>query len=153
MRDRAKTLYLMQGVPGSGKSSIARMIQAHHNEDDLDVCVTVSTDDFRLDEDGSYIFDAKDNGRFHRLAQQRCAQEMTVGRYAIIIDNTNIQEWQARPYLVLADIFGYVVQVVSVDCGLKLAIERQGERDGLGDRAVPPFVISDMYGKMERLLT
>lgn len=142
-------LYIMQGVPGSGKSTIARMIQEYYGSR----AVTISTDSFRLDKDGAYVFDAADNRKYHGMCQRRCVELMQEEWAAIIVDNTNIQEWQAHPYLVMADVYGYTVQVVSVDCGLPLAIERQQERAGLGDRAVPPEVITDMYEKMERLLT
>jgi len=192
-----KVLYVMQGVPGSGKSTIARMIEeyerAHGSRPDelLPVVVTISTDDHRLEsqrvcsihghigantscpECGNavsvtetdvyvfdaadnarvYVFDAADNARFHKATQRDCARHMINGVPAIIVDNTNIQEWQAHPYLVLADIYGYEVQVVSVDCGLARAIERQSERVGLGDRAVPANVIAGMYEGMERLLS
>ena len=154
-----KVLYVMQGVPGSGKSTVARMIEeyerAHGSREDelLPVVVTVSTDDHRLDGHGAYVFDAADNVRFHKMTQRDCARHMINGVPAIIVDNTNIQEWQAHPYLVLADIYGYAVQVVSVDCGLARAIDRQKEREGLGDRAVPANVIAGMYEGMERLLS
>jgi predicted kinase len=151
-----KVLYLMQGVPGSGKSTVARMIADFENygrsSQSKGRAVILSTDDHRLESDGSYRFDPADNERFHRLTQQDCARLMAKGKQVIIIDNTNIAEWQARPYLVLAGVWGYAVQVVSVDCGLAVAIARQGEREGLGDRKVPAPVIGRMYAQMERLL-
>jgi predicted kinase len=143
-----RVLYLMQGVPGSGKSTIARMIQESYGGG----AVILSTDDFRLAPDGSYTFDMAENAKYHQMCQRRAAELMQEGAPVLIIDNTNIQEWQAHPYLVLAEIWGYTVQVVSVDCGLYTAIERQKEREGLGDRAVPREVITDMYWRMERLL-
>jgi predicted kinase len=147
-----KVLYLMQGVPGSGKSVIARMIE-HWCEDLGVAAAVVSTDNYRLAEDGSYVFREEDNARFHRMAQQDAARLMADAAPAVIVDNTNIEHWQAAPYLALAEIWGYEVQVVSVDCGLQRAIDRQSERAGLGDRAVPAEVITDMYRRMERLLT
>lgn len=153
-----RILYVMQGVPGSGKSVIAGMIRDAENREGAfgrngDPAVIISTDDERLEADGSYTFDAADNSRFHRLTQQKCAKLMASGQPVIIVDNTNIEHWQALPYLVLAAVWDYVVQVVSVDCGLGRAIERQSEREGLGDRRVPDEVIAGMYGKMERLMT
>jgi len=168
-----RVLYLMQGVPGSGKSRIADMIAASYTE-----CPIISTDDYRMQpqpmclEHGHtggelvcpkcgtpdkvtvediYVFDAEDNARYHQMAQQAAARLMADGYQAIVIDNTNIQEWAARPYIVLANIYGYTVEVVSVDCGLHLSMKRQVERRE--DRRVPDEVIKDMYSKMERLLT
>jgi predicted kinase len=147
-----KTLYLMQGVPGSGKSTVARMIGAWHCLGDMEAAKIVSTDDWRL-VDGAYVFDAADNARYHQLAQREAARLMLEGQPVVIVDNTNIKEWQARPYITLARIHGYTVQVVNVDCGLQVAIDRQAEREGLGDRAVPAEVITTMYHEMERVLT
>lgn len=144
-----KILYLMQGIPGSGKTTIAQMIQDCERANGKRVAL-LSTDDWRFDDDENYVFDPKDNERYHIACQQECAKKMVDGIECIIIDNTNIQEWQAHPYLVLASIFEYVVQVVSVDSGLNIAIERQKERRQ--DRQVPTPVIIDMYDRMERLL-
>ena len=159
-----KVLYVMQGVPGSGKSTVARMIHAFESENPDRVVVSklpelgpkavvISTDDHRLEPDGSYKHDPAKNAEFHRRTQKDCARHMINGVPVIVVDNTNIAEWQAHPYLVLADIYGYTVQVVSVDCGLGPAIDRQSEREGLDDRAVPAEVITEMYDGMERLLS
>lgn len=145
-----KILYLMQGVPGSGKTTVAKMIREHHNALG-DSTALISTDSFRFDDEGVYIFDAADNARYHKMAQKECIEEMANrDTNIIIIDNTNIQEWQAHPYLVMAEIYGYLVQVISVDSGLALAIERQQERRV--DRQVPAGVIIRMYNDMERIL-
>jgi tRNA uridine 5-carbamoylmethylation protein Kti12 len=169
----------MQGVPGSGKSVIAKMIRMNYEErvPEVDRAVIISTDDYRMQPQlwceecekhrpdefvcpecqvgtvlrDAYVFDAEDNVRYHQMTQQECARLMALGQRAIIVDNTNIQEWAARPYLTLADIYGYTIQVVSVDCGLYHSIKRQYERRE--DRRVPDDVIKDMYSKMERLLT
>jgi predicted kinase len=144
-----KILYILQGVPGSGKSTIANYIAQAEEDKDRNV-VILSTDDWRFDDDGIYVFDPEENVTYHKSCQRACADAMLNGTDVVIIDNTNIQEWQAHPYLVLADIFDYQVQVVSVDAGLATAIQRQQLRKE--DRRVPDHVIIRMYEEMERLL-
>lgn len=152
-----KKLFLMQGVPGSGKSTIADSIALSFNTfvedwEDEDRAIILSTDNWRYREwDNTYDFDPAKNATFHHECQKACIKEMQNGREIIIIDNTNIQEWQARPYIELAKIFEYSVTVVSVDCGLDEAIRRQEARTE--DRRVPAEVITDMYRRMERVLT
>lgn len=149
IREMDKILYIMQGVPGSGKSTVAKMIG---NQERLEgkTVAHLSTDDWRFDDDGVYQFDPADNARYHKMCQKACAEAMVDGIEVIIIDNTNIQEWQAHPYLVMADSFGYTVQVVSVDATLDLSIRRQKDRKP--DRRVPPEVIARMYFEMERII-
>lgn len=144
-----KTLYLMQGVPGSGKSTIAKMIAFHERENGKRVA-HLSTDVWRFDNDGTYVFDPADNQRYHKACQQAAAERMAEGIECVIIDNTNIQEWQAHPYIILANIFEYTIQTISVDAGLHHAIKRQVLRRE--DRRVPDHVIKQMYFNMERLL-
>jgi len=149
MVEMPKVLYLMQGVPGSGKSIIARMIADFERANGKQVS-HLSTDDWRFDDDGIYQFDPADNARYHKACQQAAAEDMMNGVEVVIIDNTNIREWEVHPYLVLADIHGYIVQVVSVDAGLGNSITRQEQRRE--DRRVPSEVIIRMYNEMERLL-
>lgn len=141
----------MQGVPGSGKSTIADYISFAFNvEDGRTRAIILSTDDWRYT-DGKYEFDPETNKVFHKNCQKACIEAMQRGQEVIIIDNTNIQEWQVRPYIEVAKIYDYSVTVVSIDCGLKEAIQRQSSRTE--DRRVPAEVITEMYTNMERVLT
>jgi len=145
-----KILYIMQGVPGSGKSCLARMIQSSYTEAD---CVIFSTDEYWSYAD-QYRFDERNLRWAHQWNQRRVAQKMLKDLSTdsfIIVDNTNILGSEALPYRMLAEMFEYTVQVVSVDCGLDEAIRRNAERKE--DRQVPEEVIRERYSKMERLMT
>lgn len=137
----------MQGVPGSGKSTVARAIAQGSYA--IDEAIIISTDDY-WDRGGIYAFETGKLGQAHRWNQERCLQAMQEGHGLIIVDNTNIQKKAAVPYVGLASVFGYSVQVVRVDPGLDVAIARNVERTP--DRQVPEGVIRDMYARMETLL-
>lgn len=149
------TLYLMQGIPGSGKSTIARAISENTG------AVIFSTDDYwYLNDPTKYQFDPNLIGEAHRWNQQRTLirmmdakiyQDEVEGRNAdIIIDNTNIKNRDINPYLVLASLYNYTVQVVRVQVDPKLAIMRQHDRSA--DRRIPDDVIRRMNDKMEKLI-
>lgn len=148
-------LYLMQGIPGSGKSTIARAISENTG------AVIFSTDDYwYLNDPTKYQFDPNLIGEAHRWNQQRTLirmmdakiyQDEVEGRNAdIIIDNTNIKNRDINPYLVLASLYNYTVQVVRVQVDPKLAIMRQHDRSA--DRRIPDDVIRRMNDKMEKLI-
>lgn len=139
----SKTLYLMQGIPGSGKSTVAKMIAAQTDG------VIYSTDDLWYDEDGTYNFDADRLAEMHRLNQRAVAEAMVEGRESIIVDNTNIDSDAVRPYVMLAEIHGYDTQVVRVMVHPSVARERNAQRPA--DRQVPNDVIERMAKRMTDL--
>jgi predicted kinase len=144
-----KRLYLMQGVPGSGKSVMANfiMVALGHALAKYDY---FSTDTYRFTDEGVYVYDPETNRHFHTMCQKDVIEAMQNGVTNIIVDNTNITQQHADPYLTMARIFDYEVQVVRVETNLKLAVARQAERRE--DRAVPEGVIQNMYDTMERLV-
>ena len=97
-----KTLVLMRGVSGSGKSTKARKIQAERGG------VIYSTDDFFVNpETGQYEFDPSQLRDNHAKNQQRTEEAMKSGITPIIIDNTNVKKWEMSAYEKLADQYGY----------------------------------------------
>lgn len=144
----ANQLILMQGVPGSGKSTVAKMLVHGHKEWGTPYEI-ISTDDY-WDRGGVYAFEAGLLDQAHRWNQQRAVVAMAKNTPLVIIDNTNITKKAAVPYVVLANMYEYDVTVVRVDPGLDVALSRNEERPE--DRRVPPDVIHRMYDNMETLL-
>lgn len=135
---------LMQGIPGSGKSFIADLLAG---ATEATVC---STDDLWLDEEGYYNFNKGKLGEKHLLNQKKVALAMSKNDVFIIVDNTNITRNDIKPYLTLAEIFGYQVQVLRVDTALDVCLERNAERPV--NRQVPEDTIRAMREDMESLL-
>lgn len=102
-----KTLIILRGSSGSGKSSFANFLSKR-------LCGIVSNheaDDFFMLED-KYIFNAKDlpHAHFACLSQTEFDMKDNVG--TIIISNTSTRESEIQPYLDLAAKYNY--QVVSL---------------------------------------
>lgn len=134
----AKTLILMQGIPGSGKSTVARALYEGNPAN----TIILSTDAFWGED---YNFKPELLGRAHLWNEDRAAAAFRNGTDVIIIDNTNIRRKAVKYYMSLAADYGYNVQVVRVTCDIDLAIAR-------GTHNVPEDVVRRMYSEMEELL-
>lgn len=93
-------LTIMQGLPGSGKSTAALVLAQQSLEKGLS-CVILSTDQFFM-KDGVYCFDGSKIPQAHQDNQARAAQACQRHIDHIIIDNTNMQRWEAKPYVKIA---------------------------------------------------
>ncbi|XP_036027808.1 NEDD4-binding protein 2-like 1 isoform X2 [Onychomys torridus] len=92
-----KHLYLLRGLPGSGKTTLARQLQR-----DFPRALIFSTDDFFFREDGAYEFNPDFLEEAHEWNQKRARKAMQNGISPIIIDNTNLHAWEMKPYAVMA---------------------------------------------------
>jgi predicted kinase len=101
-----KTLYLMRGVSGSGKSTQARTLGAGG--------VVLSTDDFFMQE-GRYVYDSSQIVRAHQWNQQRSEEAMWRGISPIVIDNTMVKAWEGKPYVEQALRYGYQIKIAEPD--------------------------------------
>lgn len=102
-----KTCYIMRGLPGSGKSTIASHIVGNRG-------IIHSTDTLRII-DGVYKFDPKETAPLHaeNLDNFRCSIDS--GRYDVVIcDNTNMKHWEYYYYQKYAKDAGYQVVIVTV---------------------------------------
>lgn len=100
-------LFIMRGVPGSGKSSLAReMKRDYHDEGQI-----LSTDDFFI-RDGLYCFDASKLQEAHQWNIDRAEMNMQANATPIFIDNTNTHRWEAKPYVELALFHNYSIAFI-----------------------------------------
>uniref|UniRef100_A0A1A7Y1R6 NEDD4 binding protein 2-like 2 n=1 Tax=Iconisemion striatum TaxID=60296 RepID=A0A1A7Y1R6_9TELE len=99
----ASVLILMRGLPGSGKTTRARELLP------TGPCgVILSTDDYFAQEYG-YQYDPGLLGVAHEWNQNRANNALKDGRSPVIIDNTNLQAWEMKPYVKMALEWGYKV--------------------------------------------
>uniref|UniRef100_A0A2K5DLY3 Smr domain-containing protein n=1 Tax=Aotus nancymaae TaxID=37293 RepID=A0A2K5DLY3_AOTNA len=96
-------LVLLRGLPGSGKSFLARTLQ-----EDNPSGVILSTDDYFYI-NGQYQFDVKYLGEAHEWNQNRAKEAFEKKISPIIIDNTNLQAWEMKPYVALSQKYKYKV--------------------------------------------
>ncbi|KAG2457351.1 N42L2 protein, partial [Polypterus senegalus] len=108
-----QTLILMRGMPGSGKSTHAQeLAQSNPNG------VVLSTDDYFSQQTG-YSYDPSLLGDAHEWNQSRAKEAMEKGQSPIVIDNTNTQAWEMKPYVQLALEKGYNVEFHEPNTGWK----------------------------------
>ncbi|XP_032190018.1 NEDD4-binding protein 2 isoform X1 [Mustela erminea] len=96
-------LVLLRGLPGSGKSFLARTLQ-----EDNPSGVILSTDDYFYI-NGQYQFDVKYLGEAHEWNQNRAKEAFEKKVSPVIIDNTNLQAWEMKPYVSLSQKHKYKV--------------------------------------------
>ncbi|XP_072784195.1 NEDD4-binding protein 2 isoform X2 [Taeniopygia guttata] len=98
-----QVLVLLRGVPGSGKSYLARNLLK-----DNPGGIILSTDDYFY-KHGQYHYDPGCLGEAHDWNRKRAKEAFEMQISPIIIDNTNIQAWEMKPYVTLAQQFRYEV--------------------------------------------
>jgi len=97
-----KTLYIVRGLPGSGKSSLAKKVTE----------LVYSADDFFTNKKGEYNFNAKLLGKAHEWCWGKVRDAMFIGAEAVAVANTFTQAWEAEKYYQIADEYGYSVFVI-----------------------------------------
>mmetsp|Transcript_67733 Transcript_67733/g.107302 ORF Transcript_67733/g.107302 Transcript_67733/m.107302 type:complete len:279 (+) Transcript_67733:72-908(+) len=167
-----RTLYIMRGVPASGKSTVAHNILKRHlisngisgNLDDiasLSRAFMFSTDDFfsPIDEATgaeNTVYDMKKIKQNHELNQSRCKIAMDLGITPIIIDNTNTQKWEMRVYAELGQAHGYNIIVKDVmamqpELTIDVIKERCAGRKAATGKDIPIAAIENMMKRYEKL--
>jgi len=103
----AKMMVLMRGLPGSGKSTVARDLAAAAEENGLRAIIC-SADDYFM-EDGHYVYKPGEQGRAHVFCQASVDRSLANGYDLVIVDNTNIKKEHMRYYAELAKLYKYSV--------------------------------------------
>lgn len=128
-----KNLYLLRGLPGAGKSTLARQLGCTHFE----------TDSFFM-VDGEYKFDPSKLKDAHKWCQNEVHNAMilnvTAGDHSdIVVSNTFTQDWEMEPYVELANSWGYRVFSIIVE-------NRHG---GVNKHGVPEEKLEQMKNRFE----
>jgi predicted kinase len=100
-----KTLIILRSVSGSGKSTCAEVIKAL-NPSSVKVCCA---DDYFVDADGNYNFDASKLYAAHRECQINAKEAMECGYEMVIIANTNTKPKEFKVYEQYAKANSYMV--------------------------------------------
>ena len=103
------SLILLRGLPGSGKTSLAKDL----SEDGK--YPVFSVDDYFTDEKGQYKFEFEKNHLAYKQCEERTRSAMQNKVQKIFLDNTFTLEWEMEPYFKLAAEYNYKVYVVTVE--------------------------------------
>jgi predicted kinase len=105
-------LILLRGLPGSGKTTLAKIILQLRSTDEPEI---LSADDFFEDNEGDYNFDPTKLKEAHNYCQFRCSERMRQQKAKIVVANTFTQEWEMDEYFKMAERYNYRVHTVIVE--------------------------------------
>lgn len=100
------SLYLIRGIPGSGKSTFASLLFMSGI-----VQQAVEADDYFMRPDGSYVFDPAQLGAAHSHCQQKTREYLSLG-YSVAVSNTSTTESEVDVYAKIAERYG--AQFISI---------------------------------------
>jgi predicted kinase len=124
-----KILYIVRGIPGSGKSTFAKTLSDNHYEADM----------YFLDQESNYVFDGTKIKNAHAWCLDKVKTDMAVARKKIVVSNTFTQEWEMEPYFELAKQYGYKVFSIIVE----------NRHEGINQHGVPEDKIEQMKNRFE----
>jgi len=137
-----KVLYIVRGIPGSGKSTFAKMLVG----EDFLVC---EADKYFIDKKtGEYNFDVTKIKEAHKFCQDTVETYMKDSLVndqfyrEIAVSNTFTQEWEMGPYFELAKTYGYKVFSIIVE----------NRHEGTNQHGVPDEVLTKMRERFETKL-
>ena len=102
----SNTLYILRGLPGSGKTTLANLMVIAYN------CVEVhavahAADDYFTDDYGNYNYVREEVSRAHEWCQGQVDMEMRSLVPVVIVHNTFTRRSEIQPYQDLADRHSY----------------------------------------------
>jgi predicted ABC-type ATPase len=119
-----KTLMIIRGIPGSGKSTFAKTLGGVHFEADM----------YFIDSEGNYKFDPTKLNLAHNWCLIQTQKAMVDDEPKIVVSNTFTQEWEMENYFKLAKENGYKV--------FSLIVENR--HNGENEHNVPDSTITSM---------
>lgn len=115
-----KLLIIMRGLPGTGKSTIARNIFDYQDQFpdvslpiDVENPEIVSADSYMVNAKGEFEYDASKLDANHAICFARAIALLSKDRYPlVIVDNTNMTRHEISPYYLLGQATGYRILIL-----------------------------------------
>lgn len=101
-------LYIVRGVPGAGKSTLAKQLapNAHYE-----------ADAYMVDANGEYAFDPKRLPEVHAMCLQAVRDALVAGVPVVAVANTFVKRWEYQRYVDLAMELGVAYEIIVCDGG------------------------------------
>lgn len=131
-----KTVYILMGLPGAGKS--------HWASQYIDVDV-VSADSWMDTSSLGYVFDPQELSWAHAYCFERFLHLLQEGDRNIVVDNTNTTLIEVAPYIQACRALGARPVVVYIDCDPEVAA-------GRNTHGVPVEAVKAMYARLKMSL-
>ena len=125
-----KELFLLRGLPGAGKSTLAKSLNNSYYEADAY---------FQRGLNDVYQFDASKLKQAHEWCRDLVWMDMLKNEPKIVVSNTFTQEWEMKPYFELAEKHEYRVYSIIVE-------NRHG---GVNQHGVPEEKLQQMADRFE----
>lgn len=106
-------LYIITGIAGAGKSTLARKMIEEGKASEF-----CEADHEMVDKKGNYLFDPKRLGYCHTTCQQRVENCMRL-ESDVIVSNTTLTKKEARPYIEMANLYVYEVEIIHLTTEFK----------------------------------
>jgi predicted kinase len=104
-----KNLFLLRGLPGAGKSTLANQLSEDHFEADM----------YFTNESGQYLYNPQYIKQAHQWCQNQVLECMeshkNKSRHSICVSNTFTQKWEMDSYYKMAESYGYRVFSIIVE--------------------------------------
>lgn len=140
----SKTIYIMRGLPGSGKSFLAKEICNSFRGVGT---IVLSTDDiWTAAPNNEYLWVGEFIGAAHKITQAKVREACRRGIPRIIVDNTNTTFREMEPYVRIAEENGYAVNVVEPATSWAFDVEECARRN---THKVPREVVQKMADRFE----
>ena len=131
MPNLTPTLYLIRGVPGSGKSTFAQQLLAAGVVDSV-----FEADHYFYNVDGQHIFDASKIGEAHSRCQKATINVLNRG-HSVAVSNTSTTEREVEIYAKIAE-----------ECGAKfVSIIIENRHGGVNIHNVPEEKVQQMKNR------
>lgn len=128
-----KIMYLIRGIPGAGKSTLAMHL--------VERCCCHAADDYFMVDEGkgkqSYHFDANKLPQAHRACLETVKRNIRDQQPRIAVHNTFVKRKHMQPYFEIANANGYEVVEITVKSNFK------------NIHNVPAEVVERMKGEFE----
>lgn len=146
-----KKLIILSGVPGAGKSTICEGFKKQYGDD----CV-LSPDTIRemcgaivYDENGNPVcISQKLNRVVFEIYNKMMDVRMSTGA-ATVLDATHVDARSMANAKMLAEKYGYSVEVHRLECSLETLLKRNTQR---GYKNVPEDVVRNMYERFTKMM-
>lgn len=108
MTEQTKSLYIVRGLPGSGKSTLTESITPNYVEADMFHMKTI---------DGETVYDWKPKNvrKAHQWCHDQVRGMMEMGEIKIAVSNTSTREKEFMKYIELAKEYGYRYFVLTTE--------------------------------------
>jgi len=126
-----KTLIILRGIPGCGKSTFARMIA------DEPGCICTADDYFM--KNGQYLWEPSQLGAAHSACVAKCERLMQMQVANVILANTSTTQKEMNPYYEIAQKYDYKVFSLIVE-------NRHG---GINEHNVPEASLQKMKERFD----